>query len=241
MTVGGISLRDLHHVWADLWPLLEPAVKRSPDFSAVDRAGPDVLARLIARDAQLWAVYEGDRPIAAIVTTIQVGEEKRCLLWLIGGSRVSRVGGRFPGHLRGLGARHDGLRRAVGRRSHGLGTHCEEIRRRGHRHRRWTAGVATEDSMSGGNNGGQQPGQTNSTQTQQTTSTTEPSPTIQPFLKQLVGSLGGVTAGGITPPSLYSGSHGRDALAGHAIGLADDGAARLDRPRLRHRSVRTRR
>jgi hypothetical protein len=31
MTVGGISLRDLHHVWPDLWPLLEPAVKRSPD------------------------------------------------------------------------------------------------------------------------------------------------------------------------------------------------------------------
>jgi hypothetical protein len=81
MTVTGIPLRDLHHVWADLWPLLEPAVKRSPDK-------PDVLARLIARDAQLWAVYEGDKPIAAIVTTIQLGEEKRCLLWLIGGSRV---------------------------------------------------------------------------------------------------------------------------------------------------------
>ena len=61
MTVGGISLRDLHLVWPDLWPLLEPAVKRSPDK-------PDVLARLIARDAQLWAVYEGDRPVAAIVT-----------------------------------------------------------------------------------------------------------------------------------------------------------------------------
>jgi hypothetical protein len=94
MTVGGISLRDLHHVWADLWPLLEPAVKRSPDFSTGDRAEPDVLARLIARDAQLWAIYEGCKPIAAIVTTIQIsaftgaGEEKRCLLWLIGGSRV---------------------------------------------------------------------------------------------------------------------------------------------------------
>jgi hypothetical protein len=48
-------LRDLHHVWADLWPLLEPAVKRSPDK-------PDVLARLIARDAQLWAIYESDSP-----------------------------------------------------------------------------------------------------------------------------------------------------------------------------------
>ena len=47
-----------------------------------------MLARLIARDAQLWAIYEGDKPVAAIVTTIQLGEEKRCLLWLIGGSRV---------------------------------------------------------------------------------------------------------------------------------------------------------
>jgi hypothetical protein len=81
MTVTSIPLRALHHVWADLWPLLEPAVKRSPDK-------PDVLARLIARDAQLWAIYEGDKPVAAIVTTIQLGEEKRCLLWLIGGSRV---------------------------------------------------------------------------------------------------------------------------------------------------------
>ena len=59
--------------------------------------------------------------------------------------------------------------------------------------------------MSGGN-GGQQPGQTNSTQTQQTTSTTEPSPTIQPILKQLVGSLGGFTAGGIKAPDLFPGS-----------------------------------
>ncbi len=81
MTIGGISLRDLHVVWPDLWPLLEPAVKRSPDK-------PDVLARLIARDAQLWAIYQDGKPVAAVVTQIQVGEKKRCLLWLIGGSRV---------------------------------------------------------------------------------------------------------------------------------------------------------
>jgi hypothetical protein len=81
MTIGDIPLRDLHLVWHDLWPLLEPAVKRSPDK-------PDVLARLIAHDAQLWAIYEDGKPVAAIVTTIQVGDEKRCLLWLIGGHRV---------------------------------------------------------------------------------------------------------------------------------------------------------
>ena len=51
MTATGIPLRDLHLVWPELWPLLEPAVRRTPDK-------PDVLARLIARDAQLWAVYE---------------------------------------------------------------------------------------------------------------------------------------------------------------------------------------
>jgi hypothetical protein len=95
MTVGGIPLRYLHEVWGELWPLIEPAAKRSPDFSAGDRAGPDLLARLIAGDAQLHAVYEDGKPVAAIVTTIQVGPsssgratEKRCLLWLIGGSRV---------------------------------------------------------------------------------------------------------------------------------------------------------
>jgi len=81
MTATGIPLRHLHLVWSDLWPLLEPAVKRSPDK-------PDVLARLIACDAQLWAVYEGPAPVAAIVTQIQAGNEKRCLIWLVGGSRL---------------------------------------------------------------------------------------------------------------------------------------------------------
>jgi hypothetical protein len=44
-----------------------------------------VLARLIARDAQLWAVYDDGKAIAAIVTqvTCDLGE-KRCRLWLIG-------------------------------------------------------------------------------------------------------------------------------------------------------------
>ena len=81
MTATGIPLRHLHLVWSDLWPLLEPAVKRSPDK-------PDVLARLIACDAQLWAVYDGPAPVAAIVTQIQVSGEKRCLIWLVGGSHL---------------------------------------------------------------------------------------------------------------------------------------------------------
>jgi hypothetical protein len=93
----GVPLRDLHLAWPDLWALLEPAVWRTPDK-------PDVLARLIAHDAQLWAVYEDNKAIAAVVTQItllrrcedsegealrsSVGAEKGCRLWLIGGSRV---------------------------------------------------------------------------------------------------------------------------------------------------------
>jgi hypothetical protein len=62
--------------------------------------------------------------------------------------------------------------------------------------------------MSGGNSGsgGQVPGQSNTYQTQQTNSTTEPSPVIQQQLKDLVGGVGGYTAGGFTPPSLFPGS-----------------------------------
>jgi hypothetical protein len=83
MTVRGIPLRALHEVWPALWPLLEPAVKRSTDDPR-----PDVLADLIAARAQLWAIYENGKPVAAVVTRIQNDGEKRCLLWLIGGGRV---------------------------------------------------------------------------------------------------------------------------------------------------------
>jgi hypothetical protein len=68
-------------VWPDIWPLLEPAVRRSKD-----EAARHVLALLRAGTAQLWAVMENGRPIAAVVTRVRPGE--RCLLWLIGGSRA---------------------------------------------------------------------------------------------------------------------------------------------------------
>jgi hypothetical protein len=78
----GIPLSDLHLAWPALWPLLEPAVRRTPDK-------PDVLARLIARDAQLWAVYDGDDAIAAIVTQLTLAPDGRRLrLWLVGGRGV---------------------------------------------------------------------------------------------------------------------------------------------------------
>jgi hypothetical protein len=92
MLATAIPLRHLHLVWSDLEPLLEPAVKRSPDK-------PDVLARLLFHDAQLWAVYDAGLPVAAIVTQIQLGREKRCLIWLVGGSRLREWAGDFIAKL----------------------------------------------------------------------------------------------------------------------------------------------
>ncbi|WP_422001757.1 hypothetical protein [Reyranella sp.] len=78
-----VSRHDLPRAWPHLWPLLEPAVRRSADVPA-----PRPLARLIAGEAQLWAVVEAGRPIAAVVTQITLQPETRCLVWLVGGRRL---------------------------------------------------------------------------------------------------------------------------------------------------------
>ena len=97
----GVPLRDLHLAWPDLWPLLAPAIRRTPDKpDACPEPVEWVLARLIAREAQLWAVYDGDTAIAAIVTQVTCDqEETRCRLWLIGGSRLREWAGEFLGKL----------------------------------------------------------------------------------------------------------------------------------------------
>jgi len=77
--VVGISLRDLPLAWPELGPLLEPAIRSSPDK-------PDVLAELLGHRADLWGVYEDGKAVAAVVTAKQ--EDGRCLAWLVGGSRV---------------------------------------------------------------------------------------------------------------------------------------------------------
>ena len=78
MNTIAIPAERLHVVWHELAPLLERAVRRSADK-------PDLVAHLLAGEAQLWAVYDGEQPVAAIVTRIQQShDERRCLLWLIG-------------------------------------------------------------------------------------------------------------------------------------------------------------
>lgn len=88
MIIGHIPSRDLGDCWADLWPLLEPAVKRSPDEKA-----RDVLGEIRAGRAHLWGIYDGEQPVGAVVTVLQ--PDHRVLLWLVGGKRLREWAGLF--------------------------------------------------------------------------------------------------------------------------------------------------
>lgn len=69
-------------VWPAVWPMLAPAVERSA-------RKPDVFAALIDKRADLWAIVEDGKPVAAVVTQLQNEPERRCLLWMVGGSRIA--------------------------------------------------------------------------------------------------------------------------------------------------------
>lgn len=83
----GIPIAHLDLVWHELWPLIEPAWRRS-------REKGDLLAGLRARRLQLWAVYEGRTPIAAVVTRLNRHPGPRhhldCRIWLVGGRDLAR-------------------------------------------------------------------------------------------------------------------------------------------------------
>jgi len=82
MIVAAIRPEHLALAWPDLGPMLARAVRHTPDK-------PDVLARLAGGSAQLWAIVEGGRPVAAIVTEITEMPERWCRLWLVAGARVA--------------------------------------------------------------------------------------------------------------------------------------------------------
>lgn len=88
-----IAPDHLPMVWPDLWPMLSPAASRTTVRGRARRDEPgtagsatadSVFATIAAGDAQLWAVIDGARPIAAAVTQITLGPPKRCRLWLVG-------------------------------------------------------------------------------------------------------------------------------------------------------------
>ena len=82
----GIPVAHLPLVWRDLWPLLEPAWRRSPERD-------DLPAGLRALRLQLWAIYDGPVPIAAVVTRLNRHLETGrldCRIWLVGGRDLAR-------------------------------------------------------------------------------------------------------------------------------------------------------
>ena len=89
--------------WPDLWPMLSPAASRTTVRGRANGEHPkedgnesaeSVFATIAAGDAQLWAVVDDARPIAAAVTQITLGPPKRCRLWLVGARRhASRPAG----------------------------------------------------------------------------------------------------------------------------------------------------
>ncbi|WIM14490.1 hypothetical protein [Enhydrobacter sp.] len=85
--VGMVPAPLVRLVWRDLWPLLEPAWRRSRDKD-------DLPAGLAARRLQLWAIYEGGMPVAAVVTRLnrhcRPDGMLDCRVWLVGGRGLAR-------------------------------------------------------------------------------------------------------------------------------------------------------
>lgn len=85
MIATGIKAAHIGYVWKDLWPMLEPAHKRSADKS-------NVLAGIYSHRFQLWAVFDNVVPVAGIVTRFnRVGTsgDLHCRIWLVGGCRLN--------------------------------------------------------------------------------------------------------------------------------------------------------
>jgi hypothetical protein len=84
MTTGAIDIALLPYAWPLLWPMIEPALLRSPGEEK-----PDVRSLVISGHAQLWAIIEDNKTaVAAVVTEITTEPERRCRLWLVGGRRL---------------------------------------------------------------------------------------------------------------------------------------------------------
>jgi hypothetical protein len=95
MSVGNIHLHALPFAWPVLWPMLERAARRArPPIPEAE-----VRRTVESGHAQLWAILENGHPIAAVTTQITLDPEKRCRVWLVGGSRMTEWVGDFLGKV----------------------------------------------------------------------------------------------------------------------------------------------
>lgn len=86
LSASGVPRAMVGNVWADLWPLIQPAYDKSDEKT-------DILAGIYAQKLTLWGVWSKNRACAGIVTKLLLCEdkqpsEKHCHLWLVGGSRL---------------------------------------------------------------------------------------------------------------------------------------------------------
>ena len=90
--VEGITVEDLHHVWADCWPYIKDAIDRFPQVK--DKYTEEkILANLSLLKQQLWIgwSYEENRIVGAVVTEVFRDPKKTelqfCGIPLVGGDR----------------------------------------------------------------------------------------------------------------------------------------------------------
>jgi hypothetical protein len=94
MTVASIHLHSLPFAWPVLWPMLEKAAR------LVDLTEIYVRREIERGHAELWAIREDGKPIA-VVTQVTLEPEKRCLIWIVGGTRVREWMGTFMPKIEG--------------------------------------------------------------------------------------------------------------------------------------------
>src|SRR5689334_15806800 len=106
-----IPVCELGLFWRHAWPLLERAATRTNGGTE-----EEVVTALLQGEAQLWAVFDGDRMAAAISTQITLLEpEKGCRLWLVGACpEASRRGTRLDEWAREFMAKVEPWARSLG-------------------------------------------------------------------------------------------------------------------------------
>lgn len=85
LVASGVPDDMLYALWPQLWPLLKLAYERSDEQH-------DILAGILSKDFQCWAIFGKQVPVAGIVTRLlreTTSGESHCHCWLIGGSRLS--------------------------------------------------------------------------------------------------------------------------------------------------------
>lgn len=84
LVASGVPDDMLYALWPQLWPLLKPAYERSKEKT-------DLLAGILSKELQLWAIFDKQNPVAGICTKLlrdRTSGDLQLRVWLVGGSRL---------------------------------------------------------------------------------------------------------------------------------------------------------